>query len=136
MVHKTVILCCSALIDSSLLHVTLLTTGKADRHLTSLTGSGPHVSAGPTIILVVIRSRVGTVNRQESCGVIKGLSLASLDSLAPCWRRAYTELMGFGRGVREGGRGEGGRCETNRLCMCVSRPRFRLTCADCFLTDD
>lgn len=109
----------------SLSHVTLLTTGKTDnQHLTSPTsfshtGSGPHVSAGPTIILVVIRSRVGTGNRQESCGVIKGLSLASLNSLAPCWKRAYTELMGLGRGVKGvGGRAEeSDRCETNRRCV-------------------
>lgn len=83
-----------------------------NQHLTSPTslshtGSGPHVSTGSTIILVVIHSTAGTENRQESCGVIKGLSLASLNSLATCWKRAYTELMALGRGVRARGKGEG-----------------------------
>lgn len=94
----------------SLFHVTFLTTGRSDsKHLTSPTsfshrGSGPHVSAGPTIILVVNRSGVGTGNRPESCGLIKGLSLASLNSLAPCWRKAYTGMMGL-RGCGVGGSG-------------------------------
>lgn len=110
-------------IDSSLFHVTFLTTGRTDsQHLTSPTsfshtGSGPHVSAGPTIILVVIRSRVGTGNRQESCGVIKGLSLASLNSLAPCWRRAYTELMGLGREGRGEKEGRGPDGKKHRMCV-------------------
>ncbi|KAK2837641.1 hypothetical protein Q5P01_014853 [Channa striata] len=38
----------------------------------------------------------------ESCGAIKGLSLASPNSLAPRWKRAYTELMGLGRKKRRG----------------------------------
>lgn len=81
------------------------------QHLTSptpfsLTGSGPHVSAGLAIILVVIHNRAGAGNRLQSCGVIKGLSLASLNSLAPCWRGAYAELMAFGgRGKRREERG-------------------------------
>lgn len=118
-----------ALIDSTVLfvffpHVTFITPGKKTdiQHLTSPTsfshtGSGPCVSAGSTMILVVIRSRVGGGNRQESCEVIKGLSLASLNSLAPCWKKAYTELIALGRGVREGKRGREGGRETNRMCV-------------------
>lgn len=95
-----------AVIDSILFQAAFITTGKKTdaQHLTSPTsfshtGIGPCDSAGSTIILVVIHSRVGSGNRQESCEVIKRLSLASLNSLAPCWKKAYTELMALGRGV-------------------------------------
>lgn len=97
------------LIGPRLFHVTFLTTGMTDsQHLTSPsflshTGNGLHVSAGPTIILVVIHSRAGTGNRPECCGVIKGLSLASVNSLTLCWRRAYAELMGLRRREEMGG---------------------------------
>lgn len=90
--------------------MTFLPAGRTDsQHLTSppsfsLTGSGPHVSAGLAIILVAIHNRAGAWNRLQSCGVIKGLSLASLNSLAPCWRGAYAELMAFGgKREKEGG---------------------------------
>lgn len=89
--------------------MTFLTTGMTDsQHLTSPsflshTGNGLHVSAGPTIILVVIHSRAGTGNRPECCGVIKGLSLASVNSLTLCWRRAYAELVGLRRREEMGG---------------------------------
>lgn len=123
-IHRDILAC--------LFHVTLLTTGRTDsQHLTSLTsfchtGSGLHVSAGPTIILVVIHSRIGSGNRQESCGVIKGLSLASLNSLAPCWRRAYSELMGLGRGKR--GKREEERGGEKLPNGCVFGAWFSYTC--------
>lgn len=104
-----------ALIDPRIFfHATFLTTGRTDsQHLTrhtsfAHTGNGPHVSVGSTIILVVIRSRAGTGNRPESGGVIKGLSLAPLNSLALCWRKAYTELMGL-RKEERGGEGACGK---------------------------
>ena len=114
----------------SLFHVTFFTTGRTDsQQLTnptsfSHTGSGPHVSAGLISISVVIHSGTGSGNRAESCRVIKGLSLASLNSLPPCWRGAYTELMGFGEMGTEGNETKQ---EKNILCtsgVCINVRSF------------
>lgn len=91
-----------ALTDSSLFNATLLTTCRTtsdQSHLLQSYRKSTTCLCGPTVALVVILSRAGAGNKLESRGVIKGLSLASLNSLAPCWRGAYAELMGFGEEV-------------------------------------
>lgn len=55
--------------------------------------------------------------------VIKGLSLASLNSLAPCWKKAFAELMALGRGVTER-RGSGGRRADVKQIECVCAAAF------------
>lgn len=109
---------------------TFFTTGRTDSwhltHSTSFwhTGNGPHISTGPAIIIVVTHSGSGIGNKPESCKVIKELSLASLNSLATCWRRAYTELTVWGER-----RGE----KRKKSWMCLFGVSY--TCEDTSLTD-
>lgn len=69
-------------------------------------GSGPHVAAGSVIIRVV--SRTGAEAPGE-WRLIKRLGFASLNSLTPSCRKAFTEPMAL----------EVTDCQGGRVCVCI-----------------